>query len=76
MIDEHDLIITVDVNLFVQTKKILAPIYENPNMKIWVFQWHNSAFGKDGIGDTFNQNLISAESKGKIYCNIWNNIYS
>ena len=66
MIDENDLIITVDVNLFVQTKKILAPIYENPNMKIWVFQWYNTAFGKEGIGDTFNQNLISAESKGNI----------
>ena len=71
MIDDNDLIITVDVNLFVQTRKILAPIYENPDMKIWVFQWYNTAFGKDGIGDTFNQNLISAESKGKNLSKYW-----
>ena len=64
LIRENDIIVTVDVNLFVTTKKILDPIYENPDMNIWVFQWHNTAFGKDGIGDTFNQNLISAESKG------------
>ena len=65
MIHDDDIIITVDVNLFVTTRKILDPIYENQDMKIWVFQWHNTAFAKDGIGETFNQNLISAESKGK-----------
>ena len=64
IIHDDDIIITVDVNLFVTTRKILDPIYDNPDMKIWVFQWHNTAFAKDGIGETFNQNLISAESKG------------
>ena len=64
LINDNDIIITVDVNLFVVTNKILDPIYQNPSLKLWVFQWHNTAFGENGIGDTFNQNLISAESKG------------
>merc|ERR550539_510273 len=63
LINDNDIIITVDVNLFVVTNKVLDPIYQNPSLKLWVFQWHNTAFGENGIGDTFNQNLISAESK-------------
>ena len=64
MISEDDIIVTVDVNLFVTSRIILDPIYQHPDLQIWVPQWHNTAFGKDGIGDTFNQNLISAQSKG------------
>merc|ERR550539_1120043 len=41
----------------------LEPIHENPNVKIWVFQWHNAAFIDTGIGETFNQNLMAAESR-------------
>ena len=64
MINDEDIIITVDVNLFVVGPQILEPIHENPNVKIWVFQWHNAAFIDTGIGETFNQNLMAAESRG------------
>ena len=64
IIRDEDIIITVDVNLFVATPNILDPIYENPDLKIWNFQWHRAAFVNTTIGETFNQNLISAESKG------------
>ena len=64
LIASDDIIVTVDVNLFVATTKILDPIHEHPNLKLWVFQWHRSAFVETGIGETFNQNLIAAESKG------------
>ena len=64
MIDSRDIIVTVDVNLFVVTSKILDPIHQNPNKNIWVFQWYNTAFVESGIGETFNQNLIAAESRG------------
>ena len=64
MIDSRDIIVTVDVNLFVVTSNILDPIHQNPNKKIWVFQWYNTAFVESGIGETFNQNLIAAESRG------------
>ena len=74
MIHDDDIIVTVDVNLFVVTTKILDPIYQHPNMKIWVFQWYGTAFTEDGIGATFNQNLISAESKGTKQINIGQNI--
>lgn len=65
IINENDIIVTVDVNLFVMSPKILDPIYENPDKKIWVFGWHDTSFIESGIGETFNQNLMSAESKGK-----------
>ena len=64
MINDKDVIITVDVNLFVATPNILDPIYEYPDLKIWNYQWHRAAFVNTSIGETFNQNLISAESKG------------
>ena len=67
MIKNDDIIITVDVNLFAATSKILDPIFENPNLKLWNFQWHRAAFVNTSIGETFNQNLISATSKGKKY---------
>jgi hypothetical protein len=64
MIRDDDIIVTVDVNLFVATSKILDPIYDNPDLNVWVYQWDRAAFVKTGIGETFNQNLISAEAKG------------
>ena len=65
VIDSRDIVVTVDVNLFVVTSKILDPIvYAHPNKKVWVFQWHNTGFSKPTVDETFNQNLIAAESKG------------
>ena len=64
MINDEDIIITVDVNLFVVGPQILKPIHEYPNVKIWVFQWHNTAFIETGIGETFKQSLIAAKSRG------------
>ena len=65
MIKEKDIIITVDVNLFVVSPNILKPIYDNLDKKLWVFMWYDTAFIETGIGETFNQNLMSAESRGK-----------
>ena len=64
MIHDNDIIITVDVNLFAMTTRILDPINDHPDLKLWVFQWNNTAFIDTGIGETFNQNLMSAESRG------------
>ena len=64
MIQEDDIIVTVDVNLFVASPKILNPIYENRHKKVWVFMWYDTSFIESGIGETFNQNLMSAESNG------------
>ena len=66
MIQEHDIIVTVDVNLFVMTPKILDPIFQYPNKKLWVFAWYETAFIAPGIGEPFNQNLMSAEKRGEI----------
>jgi len=67
MIQEEDIIVTVDVNLFVVTSKILDPIFQYPNKKLWVFAWYETAFIAPGIGEPFNQNLMSAEKRGKIW---------
>ena len=66
MIKDEDILITVDVNLFPDNERILNPIFDNPNLKIWVFQWFDTASIEGGIGETFNQNLIAAEAKGRI----------
>ena len=67
MIKDDDIIINVDVNLFVATSKILDPIFNNPGLKVWNFQWHRSAFVNTSIGETFNQNLMSAKSEGRYF---------
>ena len=64
MINDTDIIITVDVNLFVVSQKILDPIYKYPNKKVWVFGWHDTSYIETGVGETFTQSLMSAESKG------------
>ena len=65
MIQEDDIIVTVDVNLFVMTPKILDPIFQYPDKKLWVFAWYETAFIAPGIGEPFNQNLMSAEKRGE-----------
>ena len=42
--------------------------------KIWVFQWFDTASIEGGIGETFNQNLIAAEAKGKIISKYFNEL--
>ena len=64
MIQDDDVIVTADVNLFVMTPKILNPIHQNPNMKLWVLEWYNAAYVESGVGKVFNQNLMAAEAKG------------
>ena len=44
MIDRNDIIVTVDVNLFVVSPKILDPIYKYPDKKVWVFGWYDTSF--------------------------------
>ena len=69
MVKNDDIIVTVDANLFVMTPKILIPLSQNSNKTIWIFQWDRAAFKTEGIGETFNQNLIAAKPKGTIDIN-------
>ncbi len=50
-----DIVVTVDVNLFVMTERILDPIYANPDLLAWVFQYDRSASSNNPKGDSFNQ---------------------
>ena len=56
---EDDIVMTVDINMFVMTEKIIAPILESPGMVAWVPQYSESADISTGRGETFNQNLVA-----------------
>ena len=68
MINDNDVVVTADVDLYVLTPKILDPIDKHPELKVWLFQYDFTAFyssdSQNPLGKTFNQNLISATSKG------------
>jgi len=58
-----DIVMTVDVNLFVMTPDILHPIVSSPGMVAWVPQYEETASIPTGRGETFNQNLIAMKAK-------------
>ena len=62
-IGEDDIVMTVDVNLFVMKRSILQPLYTAPDMVAWVPQYEDTASISTGRGETFNQNLIAMRAK-------------
>ena len=56
---EDDIVMTVDINMFVMTEKIIAPLLESPGMEAWVPQYSDTADISTGHGETFNQNLVA-----------------
>ena len=61
-VDEEDIVVTADSNLFVMSKDILDFLDKHPNMTAWVPKYHDTVkqAGPDG---TFNQNLIAMKAK-------------
>ena len=61
-VDEEDIVVTADSNLFVMSTDILDFLYQYPNMTAWVPKYHDTVkqAGPDG---TFNQNLIAMKAK-------------
>ena len=60
---QNDIIITADANVFVMSYKLLDPIYENPTANIWVYQGQETAEAQEGLGLTFNMNMISTTKR-------------
>lgn len=60
-----DIVMTIDANAFVMTPNVLKPIYDNPDLLIWVYQYENTANIPEGIGGSFNENFIAA------YADVW-----
>ena len=56
---ENDIVMTVDVNLFVMTPEIITPILARPGLVAWVPQYSDTADISSGRGETFNQNLVA-----------------
>ena len=54
-INPQDVIVTVDVNLFVMASHILEPIHRFPSLSAWIFQYEETAHVSTGFGETFNQ---------------------
>ena len=59
---DTDLVITVDINLFVMTKEIISPMLSQPGMTAWVPQYTDTAHISTGKGETFNQNLVAMKA--------------
>jgi hypothetical protein len=55
LVQPKDIVVTVDVNFFLMTDKIFDPIYDNPDMLAWIYQYDKSAFEKARQGESFNQ---------------------
>ena len=58
-----DIVVTMDVNAFVVTAKILDPLSFMPDAEAWVFQYHETAGIQTGTGESFNQNIMSMRAK-------------
>ena len=61
-VDDEDIIVTVDCNMFVMSRAVLHYLVKYPNMTAWVPKYYDTIEyqGPDG---TFNQNLVSMKSK-------------
>jgi hypothetical protein len=55
LVRPKDIVMTVDVNLFLMTDKILDPIYRHPDLLAWVYQYDGSAYITTGHGESFNE---------------------
>jgi hypothetical protein len=58
LVKPTDIVITVDVNLFVTASHILEPIDKFPHRRAWIFQYEDTAYIDYGWGETFNQVII------------------
>ena len=68
LFQQNDIIITADANVFVMSYKLLDPIYENLAANIWVYHGQEKAETQEGLGLTFNMNMIATTK------NMWEKI--
>ena len=68
LFQQNDIIITADANVFVMSYKLLDPIYENLAANIWVYHGQEKADAQEGLGLTFNMNMIATTK------NMWEKI--
>jgi len=55
---DWDIVVTVDVNLFVVNDNVIKPFRDFPEKLIWIPQYEETVDVREGTGETFNQNLI------------------
>ena len=61
-VSDTDIVVTVDINLFVMTPNILRFLDQHPNMNVWLPQYFDTADIATGTGETFNLNLIAMKA--------------
>ena len=58
---DTDIVLTVDVNLFVMSPEIIRPLLSSPDMVAWILNWNYQNY--TGWGEyfqkTFNMNLLA-----------------
>ena len=61
-VDDDDIVVTVDCNMFIMSRDILHYLIQHPTMTAWVPKYYDTIehTGPDG---TFNQNLVAMKSK-------------
>ncbi len=57
-VQPNDTVVSVDVNAFPMIEEVLKPLYDNPHMRVWAFQWEDTAHHPNGTGEPFTQNLM------------------
>ena len=58
---ETDIVLTVDVNLFVMSPEIIRPLISSPDSVAWVLNWNYENYTGPGeyFKKTFNMNLLA-----------------
>jgi hypothetical protein len=53
LVQPTDIVMTVDVNMFLMTNKIFDPIYGRPDVLAWIYQYDRSAVRTTDEGESF-----------------------
>lgn len=53
LVQPTDIVMTVDVNMFLMTNKIFDPIYGRPDVLAWIYQYDRSAVRTSDEGESF-----------------------
>ena len=56
---ETDIVVTVDVNLFVMSPEIIRPLLSSPDMVAWIINWDYRNYTGPSEYQTFNMNLLA-----------------
>ena len=63
LVEETDIVVTVDCNMFVMSSKILQYLFQHPNKNAWVPKYHETVGVGIGPGETFPMGLTAMKAE-------------